>query len=78
MEEVKYNMDFTLGENLKMFEGKYVKIILTSGQVVNGNLKEVTNNLAHVEKIAERNYFDALISLQEIAAFEAQFRGFKK
>jgi hypothetical protein len=78
MEEVKYNMDFSLGDNLKMFEGKYVKIILTSGQVVNGNLKEVKNNLVHVEKIAERNYFDALISLQEIAAFEAQFRGFKK
>jgi hypothetical protein len=77
MEEVKYNLDLSLMDNLKMFEGKYVKIILTSGQVVNGNLKEVKNNLVHVEKIAERNYFDALILLQEIAAFEAQFRGFK-
>jgi small nuclear ribonucleoprotein (snRNP)-like protein len=77
MEEIKYNLEVSLMDNLNMFKGKYVKIILNSGQVINGNLKEVKNNLVHVEKIAERNYFDALIRLEEVAAMEAQFRGFK-
>jgi len=75
-EKVEYKLKWTLEENLAMFKGKYVRITLSSGQTMSGTLKDVNTGLLHLEKIAGRDYFDALIRVKDISAFDAKFRGF--
>jgi ferredoxin-fold anticodon binding domain-containing protein len=65
-------------DNLKMFIGKNVYVTLRSGKIYQGYLKSVGDHLIHLEKIAGKDFFDALIRLEDISAFEAQFRGYKQ
>ncbi len=78
MTDVMFNLDTALEDNLTTFRGKRVNLVLSSGNVLSGVLKEVNNGLVHLEKIIERNYFDALIRVDKIVAFETQFRGFNQ
>ena len=75
-ETVQYNLNMSFTDNLSTFAGKRVNITPKSGQVISGKVKQVKNNMLHLEKITQRNYYDALIKTDEIAAMDAQFRGF--
>ena len=75
MANVEYNLDLSFEDNLSLFKGKRVHLSLTSGQVLAGMLKDVKGNLVHLEKVAQRDYFDALIRIESICAMDAQFRG---
>ena len=63
-------------DNLIMAKGQFAYVTLKSGKTLSGDIKEVKNSLLHLEKIEGRNYFDALIRVEDISAFEIQFRGF--
>ncbi len=76
-EGVKYEVSQSMRDNLKTFIGKNIYISLKSGKTYQGVLKSVGDHLAHLEKISERNFFDALIRIDDITAIEAQFRGYK-
>jgi hypothetical protein len=76
MAEGEYNLEIPFEDNLRMFKGKRVNLTLSSGQVVAGLLKDVKGNLVHLEKIAQRDFYDALIKVETICAMDAQFRGF--
>lgn len=78
MEAKPLNLDQSFADNLKNYQGQFVVIHLTSGQVLKGFVKQIKNVFLHLEKVAERNYFDAMISLNSICAIEVQVRGLKK
>ena len=70
-----FNLNYSMADNLLLFKGKYVFVTLTSGSTFKGYVKDVNNGMLHLEKISSHNYFDALILVNDIAAFEAQMRG---
>ncbi len=76
-EGVKFEVSQSMRDNLKMFIGKSIYINLKSGKTYQGILKSVGDHLIHLEKISERNFFDALIRIDDISAIEVQFRGYK-
>ena len=76
-EGVKFDVFDSLRGNLKTFIGKDVYVHLRSGNTYRGVLKSVGDHFIHLEKIAHRDFFDALVRIEDIAAIEVQFRGHK-
>ncbi len=76
-EGVKFEVSQSMRDNLKTFIGKNLYISLKSGKTYQGILKSVGDHLIHLEKVSERNFFDALIRIDDISAIEVQFRGYK-
>ncbi len=74
IEGVKYEVSQSLNDNLKPFVGKMVYVNLRSGKTYQGSLKAVGDHWIHLEKLAERNFYDALIRIDDISAIETQFR----
>ena len=73
-EAANYNVKASLADNLKSFTGKKVSLTLNSGQTLRGFVKEVGENLVHLEKLDGKEYFDALIRIKTISAIDARFR----
>ena len=77
-EMVEYKLNFTFDDNLLLFKGKPVRIILSSGQALSGYVKDVKDGLLHLEKLGGgRDFYDALIRVKDISAMDAKFRGFR-
>jgi small nuclear ribonucleoprotein (snRNP)-like protein len=74
IEGVKFEVSQSLNDNLKPLVGKNVCVALRSGKTYLGSLKAVGDHFIHLEKIAEKNFFDALIRIEDISAIEVQFR----
>jgi len=74
---VHFTVSGSLGDNLKALTGKDVYINLRSGKTYQGFLKSVGDHLIHIEKIAGRDFFDALIRIEDISAIEVKFREYK-
>lgn len=77
IEGIKYDMSLSLVDNLKSLMGKNVFIHLNSGKTLQGNVKAVGNGLVHVEKLTGKDFYDALIRIEEICAMEVKFREMK-
>jgi len=77
LEGVQFNTGAALADNLKPFVGKDVFLHLRSGKTFQGYLKSVGNGLVHLEKLAGREFYDALIRIEDISAVEAKFRDMK-
>ena len=78
MEKVEYKLNFSFDDNLLLFKGKYVRVILSSGQALSGYVKDVKDGLLHLEKLGGgRDFYDALIRVKDISAMDARFRGFR-
>ena len=77
LEGVQFNTGASLADNLKPFVGKDVFLHLRSGKTFQGYLKSVGNGLVQLEKIAGRDFYDALIRIEDISAVEAKFRDMK-
>lgn len=71
---INFNAAMTLADNLTAFKGKAVTVTLTSGQTVSGYVKEVTVNLLHLEKLSQKEFFDAIIVLDKITSVESRVR----
>jgi hypothetical protein len=71
-----FTLSASFRDNLVMSQGQFAYVTLKSGNTLSGDIKEVKNGLLHLEKIEGRDYFDALIRVEDISAFEIQFRGF--
>jgi len=78
IEGVSYNVTMSLTDNLKSFVGKSVSVTLTCGTTFTGSVKEVGDHLIHLEKLDGKDFFDALIRLENISAIEARFREFQR
>jgi len=77
VEGAKFDTSNSLADNLKNYMGKDVFVHLKSGEVLQGYVKAVGNNLIHLEKLKGKDFYDALIRLEEITAMEARFREMK-
>jgi hypothetical protein len=75
VEGVGYNVGSSMGDNLKFLTGKKVSITLNSGKTFAGTVKEVGSHLVHLEKLEGKEFFDALIVLEDIEAVDTRFRG---
>jgi small nuclear ribonucleoprotein (snRNP)-like protein len=76
-ETIKYLVNASIADNLKSLLGKQVYVTLDSGKTFAGFVKEVGNHLLHLEKLQDKDYFDALIKIENISAIDTRFRGFQ-
>ncbi len=71
---VSYNVNAPMVANLKALNGKRVYVTLNSGKVFTGLVKEVGEHLVQIEKLVGKEYFDALIRIEDISAIDTMFR----
>jgi len=71
---ISYNVNLSLQDNLKSLIGKKVYVTLNSGKSFAGFVKEVGDQLVHLEKLDGKDYFDALIRVEDIGAIDTKFR----
>lgn len=74
LEGVSYNAQASLADNLKALMGKNVQVCLASGETFTGLVKVVGTQLLHLEKLEGKEYFDALIKVEDISAISTRFR----
>jgi hypothetical protein len=77
LEGVRFNTAESLADNLKLYMGKDIHVHLRSGKTIQGYVKSVGNGLVHLEKLSGRDFYDALVRIDDICAFEAKFRDMK-
>ncbi len=68
------NVDMPLTENLTALKGKTITVTLSSGQAISGVVKDVKNGLLHLEKLSQKDVFDAIIVVDKISAVEVRVR----
>jgi len=78
IEGVDYKVNFSLQDNLKSLIGKKVHVTLNSGKTIAGFIKEVGDHLLHLERLDGKDYFDALIRIEDISAIDTKFRDVKR
>lgn len=78
IEGVNYNVNASLADNLKSLIGKKVYVTLDSGKTFAGFVKEVGNHLIHLEKLDGKDYFDALLRIENISAIDTKFRDIQR
>jgi len=78
IEGIKYDVNYSLEDNLKLFIGKKVYVTLDSGKTFAGNVKEVGNHLMWLEQLDGKEFFYALIRINSITAIDTRFRDLKR
>ena len=78
IEGISYNVNSSLADNLKSLTGKKVYVTLASGETLAGLVKEVGEHLMHLEKLDGKDYFDALIRIENINAINTRFRNIQR
>ena len=78
IEGVSYNVNASLADNLKSFIGKKIYVTLDSGKTFAGFVKEVGNHLMHLEKLDGKDFFDALLRIENISAIDTKFRNIER
>ena len=78
IEGISYNVNSSLADNLKALIGKKVNVTVASGKTFYGVVKEVGMHLIHLEKLAGKEYFDALVRIENISAIDVQFRNYQR
>ena len=74
VEGAYFTVNVSMSQNLKNFVGKRIGVTLDSGTVISGVVKEVGDHFLHLETLDRKEYFDALIRIEDISAFESRFR----
>jgi hypothetical protein len=77
VEGAGFSVSGSIADNLKTYVGKDVVIYLRSGKYFQGQVKAIGDQLMHLEKIAGKDFYDALIRIEDITAVEAKFREMK-
>jgi len=78
IEGVSYNVNSSVADNLKSLVGKKVSVSLDSGATFAGYVKEIGDHLLHLEKLDGKDYFDALIRIENINAIDTRFRNIQR
>jgi len=78
IEGVSFNVNASLADNLKSLIGKKVYVTLDSGKTFAGFVKEVGDHLIHLEKLDGKDYFDALLRIEDISAIDTKFRDIQR
>ena len=75
---IRYNVNTSLTGNLNTFVGKKINVTLGSGKTFTGIVKKVGKRLLHLEKLEGKEYYDALIRIENIIAIDTRFRGARR
>jgi hypothetical protein len=67
-----------LAEELDKLKGGWVSITLNSGATFSGTVVKVAKGMVHLSKIQGKEFYEALIRLDDISAIGARFRSKKK
>ena len=78
VEGVSYNVNSSMTDNLKSLIGKKVYVSLDSGTTFAGYVKEIGDHLLHLEKLDGKDYFDALLRIENINAIDTRFRNIQR
>ncbi len=73
-----YDVNTSLADNLKALIGKKVHVTLANGAALTGNVKAVGSELLHLEKLEEKEYFDALVRITDIGGIDTRFRDYQR
>lgn len=74
IEGISYNVNSSLNENIKALVGTKVSVTLNSGKTFAGLVREVGTHLVHLEKLDGKEFYDALIRIDDISAIDTRFR----
>ncbi len=77
LEGVKFETGASLADNVKAFSSRNILVHLRSGKTFEGYVKSVGSRILHLEKLAGRDFYDALMRIDDISAIEAKFRDMK-
>ena len=77
VEGAKFNLKLSMEENLKIHKGRTVTVLTSSGTEITGKVKDVDRGYLHLATLSGREYFDALVRTDQIAAVIAKLRLFK-
>lgn len=77
VEGVSYQVNASMKDNIKTLVGKKVYVHLVSGTTLSGVVKKVGDHLIHLEKLDRKEFFDALIKIDNIIAIDTQFRKYQ-
>ena len=58
--------------------GRVLKMIIAAGLLAGCTVKAVGDQMVHLEKLERKDFFDALIRMDEIAAIDTKFRDFQR
>lgn len=75
---LNFEVNSSMFDNLKGLIGKQVHVTLSSGATFTGNVKAVSSELLHLEKLESKEFFDALVRIPEIEAIDTRFREYKR
>ncbi len=78
IEGMSYSINASLVDNLKSHIGKKMSVTLDSGKTFTGFVKNVGNHLVHLEKLDGKEFFDALIRIENISAIDTRFRNIQR
>lgn len=78
IEGMSDNVDLSFTDNLKRLTGKRVYVTLDSGKTLSGVVEAVGTHLIHLEKLDGKEYFDALIRIENISAMDARFWDYQR
>ena len=73
-EAVQLNVNLSLADNLAALKGKTVTVTLSAGQTLSGTVKDVKNGLLHLEKLVGKEFYDALVVIEDISVVEIRAR----
>jgi hypothetical protein len=73
-EAIQFNVGTTMAFNLASLKGKLITVTLSSGQTLTGVVSDAKDNLLHLTKITQREFYDALIAINHISAIEMKVR----
>jgi hypothetical protein len=72
-EFVQLAAHITMMENLLAMKGRSVTVTFPGGQIT-GTVKDASNGLLHLEKLSQKEFYDAIIRVDNIIALEARVR----
>ena len=73
---VKFEEPDSVSSLLKRYEGRTVKLRLAgSGDEITGKVLKVGKELVHLSEVAGREFYDALVRVDQVSAVVVQARG---
>ncbi len=64
----------SITENLKALKGSVVTVTFPGGGQMTGTVKNVDQGILHLEKLSQKDFYDAVVLVEHIIAIEARVR----
>jgi hypothetical protein len=69
-----FSTEASMASNLKNLAGKRVTVYLKGGTPLTGSVKATGDHLVHLEKLDGKDFFDALVLIDQIGAIDTRAR----